>query len=44
MNTLHRIAFAWLLALCLASCDKAASGKLQGYVEGEYVYGIPLRW
>jgi HlyD family secretion protein len=38
MNTLHRIAFACLLALCVASCDKAASTKLQGYVEGEYVY------
>ena len=38
MKTLHCISIASLLVVCLASCDKAASGKLQGYVEGEYVY------
>jgi HlyD family secretion protein len=38
MKTLHRIALTSLIALSLTNCDKATSSKVQGYVEGEYVY------
>jgi HlyD family secretion protein len=40
MKTVHRIGLALALALlCLGSaCNRQDSGRLQGYVEGEFVY------